>query len=144
MWNYSDFNKVCAYFIVGGWEPPQGTQARGVDPVGKKVFEHQRLCGGQVGTRAVADAALAFDQKRGAKLSTYVYTRIRFNMWKALQEETRTVHFTSYHITRLRQLDKAMRKSNRSGGAMLLILKCRPLPSRFYADQTYWPNCDYE
>eukprot|EP00884_Botryococcus_braunii_P018881 jgi/Botrbrau1/5677/Bobra.0071s0018.2 len=63
-----------------------------------------------VGTLAVADAALAFDERRGAKLSTYAYTRIRFNMWKALQEETRTVQYTNYHVTRIRQLEQALKK----------------------------------
>lgn len=63
-----------------------------------------------VGMQAIADAALAFDERRGAKLSTYTYTRIRFNMWKALQEETRTVQYTNYHVTRVRQLEQALKK----------------------------------
>jgi hypothetical protein len=67
----------------------------------------------QVGMEAVYEAAIAYNEQRGAKLSTYAYTRIRFRMWKVLQDENRTVQLTNYHVVRIRHMEKAMKKCGR-------------------------------
>jgi DNA-directed RNA polymerase sigma subunit (sigma70/sigma32) len=63
--------------------------------------------------QAVAAAALAFDETRGAKLSTFMYNQIRFSMWRALQEETHTVHQSLYYLSRWKEIEKAAKKFDR-------------------------------
>lgn len=63
--------------------------------------------------QAVATAALTFDVTRGAKLSTFMYNQIRFSMWKALQEETHTVHLSPYYLSIWKKIDNAAKECGR-------------------------------
>lgn len=63
--------------------------------------------------QAVPAAALMFDKSRGTKMSTFIYSQVRFGMWKALQEETHTVLLSPYYLSIMKKIEDAAKKCGR-------------------------------